>query len=67
MAEIPELTVSVEAAIHDALRDVLERCAKEFGTQVTAIKVGWKEEQIQVLTMTTRTLLTMTTRSKGEQ
>ena len=36
------VTVSVEASLHKALRDVLQDLATEYGVRVTDVRVEWQ-------------------------
>ncbi len=41
MAEVPTITVSVEAAIHQALRDSLQKIYDEHGVLVRRAHIDW--------------------------
>jgi hypothetical protein len=42
MAEQPSITVSIEASLHAALRNVLQSLANEHGVRVTDVTVEWQ-------------------------
>lgn len=43
MAEVPDLTVAVESAVHDALAQAIQAISNQHHLQVTKVQVDWMD------------------------
>lgn len=39
-----ELKVSVESALHDAIKDAVQKLSDEYGIQIEGINISWTKE-----------------------